>query len=525
MKSKLIFAYLIATLVATSMAYSIDMDALNELFETPEEPKEEMSYKEYGNFMNEWGDYYGYNGKIDEYRANDTKRFNGAAYLDYTGSGVYRESAVKKCFDELENHLYGNAHSRNPSSMLTENNVEAARDLILKYFRADPKEYSVIFTSGATGGLHLVGESFPWTKNSKFYYLHQNHNSVLGIREYAYHFGANFSAIGEEQLPPVEACRTPDDVCREQCFNSMNAEEKAYSLFAYPAEDNFAGVKYPLEWIRLVQNGYFHDNTQWLVLLDAAAFVPTNRLDLSIYKPDFVTMSFYKMFGYPTGLGALLVRNKDATLLNKIYWGGGTVIFASEPDRFCLFHGRPCSRFEDGTVNFLGITSVKHMLKSIEEIGIDNIQRHVYSLTRYLYLSLASLKHSNGNPVVEIYGKHDKANGIYNGGIVSINVKKYDGSYVGYYEIQSETSKDNIHVRTGCHCNPGACRLYLNQDNEQIKEWSKERDSCSDSYDLLDGKPLGAIRISLGYLTNFNDIMKMINFVKGYIDYGKPESI
>ena len=47
---------------------------------------------------------------------------------------------------------------------------------------------------------------------------------------------------------------------------------------------------------------------QWKVLLDAAAFVPTQPLDLRQYPADFVTISFYKIFGYPTGLGALLVR-------------------------------------------------------------------------------------------------------------------------------------------------------------------------------------------------------------------------
>ena len=42
---------------------------------------------------------------------------------------------------------------------------------------------------------------------------------------------------------------------------------------------------------------------------------PTNRLDLSEVKPDFVTVSFYKMFGYPTGVGCLLIRN---TVLGKL---------------------------------------------------------------------------------------------------------------------------------------------------------------------------------------------------------------
>ena len=72
--------------------------------------------------------------------------------------------------------------------------------------------------------------------------------------------------------------------------------------------------------------------------MDAAAFVPTNRLDLSKVKPDFVSLSFYKMFGFPTGLGALLIRNEHSSILNKFYWGGGTVSVASEKEHFCVFH-------------------------------------------------------------------------------------------------------------------------------------------------------------------------------------------
>ncbi len=55
--------------------------------------------------------------------------------------------------------------------------------------------------------------------------------------------------------------------------------------------------------------------------MDAAAYVPTQPLDLSAVRPDFVAMSFYKMFGYPTGLGALLVRVDAAEVLNKVRAG------------------------------------------------------------------------------------------------------------------------------------------------------------------------------------------------------------
>ena len=64
------------------------------------------------------------------------------------------------------------------------------------------------------------------------------------------------------------------------------------------------------------------------VLLDAAKFAATSPLDLNVLtNVDFVSISFYKIFGFPTGLGALIVKNKSAHILGKCkkYFGGGTV--------------------------------------------------------------------------------------------------------------------------------------------------------------------------------------------------------
>jgi len=84
-----------------------------------------------------------------------------------------------------------------------------------------------------------------------------------------------------------------------------------HNLFAFPAQSNFSGVQHPLEWI---EQAHEHG---WDVLLDAAAFVPTNRLDLSHWHPDFVALSFYKMFGWPTGVGCLLARRDALTRLER----------------------------------------------------------------------------------------------------------------------------------------------------------------------------------------------------------------
>src|SRR4029453_17195741 len=99
------------------------------------------------------------------------------------------------------------------------------------------------------------------------------------------------------------------------------------SLFAFPAQSNFSGVKHPLALIDQAHAA------GWDVLLDAAAFVPTNRLDLSAVHPDFVAISFYKMFGYPTGVGCLIVRRLALQKLQRPWYAGGTVNFATVQGR------------------------------------------------------------------------------------------------------------------------------------------------------------------------------------------------
>jgi molybdenum cofactor sulfurtransferase len=57
---------------------------------------------------------------------------------------------------------------------------------------------------------------------------------------------------------------------------------------------------------------------RYLVLLDAAAYLPAHPLDLARHPADFVAASFYKMFGYPTGLGALVLRTELVPQLRKV---------------------------------------------------------------------------------------------------------------------------------------------------------------------------------------------------------------
>src|SRR4029077_15794490 len=132
-----------------------------------------------------------------------------------------------------------------------------------------------------------------------------------------------------------------------------DAEPGHANLFAYPAQSNFSGVKHPLDFVAKAQG------KGWSVLLDAAAFVPTNSLDLTAVQPDFVTLSFYKMFGHPTGVGALLIRRSALPLLKRPWFAGGTVNFASVQGQAHVLSPNEAA-FEDGTLNYLSIPAVEY---------------------------------------------------------------------------------------------------------------------------------------------------------------------
>ncbi|KAJ5071083.1 molybdenum cofactor sulfurase [Anaeramoeba ignava] len=459
-------------------------------------------------FLDEWGSAYGYNNTIDDFASSEKEHLKGDVYLDYTGSAIYTKTLVDEITSDWKINFYSNVHSRSTSSVRTEEQIQTIRRLVLEWFNTSDEEYSVIFTSGATASLKLVGESFPWKKESQFVYCRSNHNSVIGIREFATQFGAGFTVVTEPDLvekDPEIIAQYPSFCEKSQMQYLTEPPDDLYHLFAYPAESNFDGSKFNLSMIDRFHHDHLfcNDTGKWLVLLDAAAFVPTNRLDLSRYKPDFVALSFYKMFGLPTGIGALLVHNSVAPLMQKLFFGGGTVMISSCESHLCVLHPNPSTRFEDGTVNFLSIIALKYGINMLNSLGIQSISDHVWTLTRYLYTNLISLSHSNGQPFVEIYGKHHLNNPLYQGSIIAFNLKNPDGTYVGYFTIQKDSADAGFHLRT-----------------EDIHQLVSEKRSCGDKRDFIHSKPFGVVRVSLGYLTTFEEVDYFLTFLKmKYLDW------
>ncbi|HEX6099462.1 MAG TPA: aminotransferase class V-fold PLP-dependent enzyme [Thermoanaerobaculia bacterium] len=398
----------------------------------------------------------------------------GHAYLDYTGAALYGASQVRTHLALLEQGLFGNPHSDSAPSRASTEAMEHARTRLLRFFDVDESTHDVVFTANTTAAIKLVAEGYPFGPDMPLVLSADNHNSVLGIREYARRAGAGvhvWALDGELRLPgPLP--------------------HVGRGLFAFPAQSNFSGVRHPL---RLVDEAHARGLD---VLLDIASYAPSRALSLRDCPADFAALSFYKMFGYPTGVGALIARREALMRLHRTWFAGGTVLYASvAADRHRL---RPRHEgFEDGTPNFLGLAALDAGFELLEEVGMPRLCAHVARLTGMFLEGLRSMPH------VRVYGPCDLTD---RGGTVAFNVEG-----VAFPYVEQCAREAGVSLRGGCFCNPGASEAAFGLDARVAScldglagDFTIERFAgCTNT-------AVGAVRASFGMATNEDDVRRAL---------------
>lgn len=97
------------------------------------------------------------------------------------------------------------------------------------------------------------------------------------------------------------------------------------SLFALTGLSNVTNSKNPLSLISYASDlGYY-------TLLDAAALAPSSKISLRDTPADAMAVSFYKMFGFPTGVGCLVAKKSFLRQLKRPWFAGGTVDVVQVP--------------------------------------------------------------------------------------------------------------------------------------------------------------------------------------------------
>ena len=467
--------------------------------------------------------------KVELLRRNEYARLdaNKIVYLDHVGGALAPTSLLEASNVFLRENVLGNPHSGAKASAAA---YQRARESIFSFFNCTPDDYEIVFTPNASGAIRLVAECFPFEAGSQVLLSKDNHTSVHGLREYAKMKG------GSVRYVTLDKSLCIHDTIMQRSLERLDPSHP--NLLAFSAQSNATGAKQDLRWIRIAQ-----DNGA-MVLCDVAALVPQTRLDCSLHKPDFVSVSFYKIFGHPTGTGCLLARRASLQKLMPPAFSGGAVCYYSGPwsptDRL-LFRDGP-QRFEIGTPNYGAYESIHLGFNFIKSVGIEQIAAQSCALARWLEKSLTALYHTakHQTPLCRVYGPPTTStstttdadgntttsissdNGGRKGATVMLNFFDCYGAVISHALVRRAADKYGITVRNGCFCNLGAVQqaTYATAGAEHCELDKKEKILDCGAFDskILNKGDCGAVRVSFGPGSTFTDAYNFYLFGKGLLN-------
>ncbi|WP_053377320.1 cysteine desulfurase [Paenibacillus sp. FJAT-27812] len=339
-------------------------------------------------------------------------------YLDSAASSQKPRSVIDAVnrYYELDNaNVHRGVHTL--GSRATDA-YEGAREKVAKFLNAGAPE-QIIFTRGTTTALNLVASSYARSvcKEGDEIVITQmeHHSNLIPWQQAAKATGATLKYI------PMQ----PDgSVSLEDVEKTITPQTKVVSI-TYVS--NVLGLINPIKEITQIA----HRNGA-IMVVDGAQSTPHMKIDLQDLDVDFYAFSGHKMCG-PTGIGALYGKKSLLNNMEPIEYGGEMIDFV---DLYESTWKEIPYRFEGGTPIIAGAVGLGAAIDFLQEIGLDEIDRHERHLATYAYEKLSSL---DG---ITLYGP--KENRV---GLVTFNLED-----VHPHDVATVLDSKGIAVRAGHHC-------------------------------------------------------------------------
>lgn len=301
---------------------------------------------------------------------------------------------------------------------------DQAREIVGRFFGADPVEQVVIFGKNTTEAVNKAARRIGLTHDDVVLVsLMEHHSNDLPWREQARTVHIGLAPDGSLDLADVE-----------RKFAEYAGHVK---LLAISGASNVTGFINPIHALAELA----HRNRA-AILVDAAQLAPHRAIDMRPASDpghiDYLVASGHKMYA-PFGTGVLIGPRAVFSHGTPDYSGGGTVEIVTEDD---VYWAGPPDRDEAGSPNVVGAVALAAACKALSEIGMDRLAAHEAELTRYALAELATIEG------VEIYGDTDPARAAERLGVIPLNLRG-----VSHYLLAAILGAEyGIGVRNGCFC-------------------------------------------------------------------------
>lgn len=454
-----------------------------------------------------------------------------------------------------------------------ESELESAiKRRIMDFLNVSDTEYHMVFTANRASAFKLLAESYPFQSNKSLLTVYDYESEAVdGMIEKSKKRGARVMQA-EFMWPRMRVHSTK---LRKML---VSRRKKKKGLFVFPLQSRMTGARYSYQWMNLAQeNG-------WHVVLDACALGPKDMgtLGLSLFKPDFIISSFFKVFGdNPSGFGCLFVKKSSAGILETSATdrsiGIVSLIHANDAtyhlvsDSSSSFSGpifpqmrkdrssnsdrnnkrseeiaRPGDTFTDTkmkqklqpsseivelepqTTNSAALRSLDNAdsitckgLDNADSLGLILITNRLRCLINWLVNALMKLKHpysEKGIPLTKIYGPKIKFD---RGPALAFNVFDWKGEKVEPSLVQKLADRSNISLSYGYLQNIWFSDRYEEEKKIVLEIKRHEDEVVGGVSKMIRGKGNPGVTVvtaTFGFLTNFEDAYRLWTFVAQFLD-------
>ena len=339
-------------------------------------------------------------------------------YFD-SGATAQKPLSVINLTDRLYSEHNANIHRgvHHLSGQMTDM-YEAARERVRGFIGAEHRE-EVVFTAGATASINLV--AYAWSER----FLHEGDNVVVSEMEH-------HSNIVPWQLAcqrkGAELRVLPFDDEGYLCVDMLDdLVDERTRLVAVTEASNTLGTCPNLEPIVAKAHSVGAH-----VMVDGCQGIVHGGGRVAERGYDFYAFSGHKLYG-PTGIGVLYGRRELLEAMPP-FMGGGDMV---DKVTFAKTTYAPLPlKFEAGTSNFIGAVGLAEAIDYVENIGVENIEKHEHKLLNAMTERLSLIEG------LRIYGTTENKCPI-----VSFTI---EGTHP--YDVGMILDKLGVAIRTGHHC-------------------------------------------------------------------------
>jgi len=321
-------------------------------------------------------------------------------------------NAIREFYEKDNANVHRGLHELSlRSSIQYENAHKSVAEFINAY------EEEIIFTSGTTESINLLANSFEQILKP---------NDEIVVTEMEHH--SNF--IPWQQLAIRKKLKIKIIPLKKDLSLDLDIAKKLITkktkIVAITHISNSLGTINPIK--EIILNA--HKNNS-LTIIDAAQSIAHTKINVKDLDCDFLAFSGHKIFA-PTGIGVLYGKKHLLEKLQPSKFGGGMI--KEVTNKNSTWNELPW-KFEAGTPNISGAIGLQKAIEFVNNIGINNIEKHNQELTKY---AISKLKNIYG---ITLYTPKNQ------GPIISFTLKN-----IHPHDVSEILNLEGIATRAGNHC-------------------------------------------------------------------------